>query len=293
MRLYHYTSASLVDSILVSDLSKGHMNTWRDGIISPVVWLTTDPSGEGHGLTNGTETLSDQNMDYSERVNGARPKNRRTHDKMKVRLSFDIPNDEMLQLQRFTEYCDRLPDGKAFAKRTGLSCYIDVTRADPKKIKAMMKTQPTKEKTWWISFLPVAARFISAVELRGAKGQYHPYDFESLVRPAMEELGFFCPSAESLRELQKIVRPLHPLGDAKALVICPKPGLTPTVIVRGNGVDRLYKIETGDAHKGTADADPLLSTWIENYRGELMDVWQRATESYLSYYPEQRALIAA
>lgn len=292
MRLYHYTSASLFDSILVSDLSKGHMSTWNDGIISPVVWLTSDPSGAGHGLTNGAETLSDQNMNYGERVNGVRAKNRFTHDKMKVRLSFDIPDDDMLQLQRFTEYCDLLPDGKAFAKWTGVSCYIDVTTADPKKIKAMMKTQPTKEKTWWISFLPVPARFISAVELHGAKGQYHPYDFESRVRPAIEKLGFFSPSAEALRELQKIVKPLHPLGDAKALVICPKPGLTPTVIIRGDGTDRLYKIETGKGHTGTADA-PLLSAWIENYRGELMDAWERATESYFSYYPEQRKSIAA
>lgn len=283
----------MFDSILVSDLSDGHMNTWHEGFISPVVWLTTDPSGVGHGLTNGTETLSDQNMRYSERLNGERPKNRRTLDKMKVRLTFDIPDDEMLLLQRFTDYCDRLPDGKAFAKWTGVSCYVDVTTADPKKIKAMMKSQPTKEKTWWISFVPVPSRFISAVELRDARGQYLPYNFESLVRPALEDLGFFCPSAEALREMQKIVRPLHPLGDAKALVFCPKPGLTPTVMIRGNGANRLYKFETGGVHTGTADDDPLLSAWIENYRGELMDAFERATESYFSYYPEHRASIAA
>ena len=267
------------------------MNTWHDGIISPVVWFTTDPSGEGHGLTNGTETLSDQTMNYSERASGARPKNRRTHDKMKVRLTCDIPDEEMLLLQRFTDYCDGLSDGKAFAKWTGVSCYIDMTKADPKRVKAMMKSQPTKEKTWWISFMPISARFISAVELRGAKGQYHPYDFEGLARPAIEDLGFFSPSAKALRELQKIVTPLHPLGDAKALVFCPKPGLTPTVMVRGNGTDRLYKIETGRAHKGTADDDPLLTAWIEDYRGELMDAWERATESYFSYYPEHRSSI--
>lgn len=287
MRLYHYTSLPLIESILLADLSKGHMNT-LEGIISPVVWLTTDSRAEGHGMPNGSETLTDRHLDHLEKLQGERPKNRRTHDKMKVRLTFDIPEDEMLQLQRFTEYCDRIPDGKWFAKWTGLSCYIDVALADDKSIKRMMRTQVTKEKTWWISFMPVSARFITAIELRGRDGLYHTYDFEKFVRPAMAEQGFFYPPPEALRELLTIVKHVHPLGDLKPLVICAGPQATPTVAIRGGGTDLWYEIESGRSLTDTVAYEPHLSAWIARFRTELMRAWDHARESYFAYYPEQR-----
>lgn len=287
MRLYHYTSAALVDNILISDLSMGHMNT-REGIIRPVVWLTADPKAEGHGLTNGTETLTEGNKDHIEKVQGKRPKNRRTSDKMKARLTFDIPENEMCQLQRFTEYCDGILDGKLFAKWTGVSCYIDVATADEKRVMAMMKSQPTKEKTWWISFLPISSRFITAVEFRGTDGAYYPYDFEKLVRPALGELGFFSPSPEASRKLLTIVKPLHPLGYTKALVICAGPDATPRAAIRGGGTDLIYEIETGKRLTDAAAYEPQLSEWIATHRAELMDAWAQAKESYYSYYPEHR-----
>jgi hypothetical protein len=207
---------------------------------------------------------------------------------MKVRLTFEIPADEMPQLQRFTDYFDRIPNGKMFAKLTGLSCYINTATADPKRLKTMLKSQPTKEKTWWISFLPVSARFITAVEFRGADGAYHPYDFEKYARPALGELGFFFPSPDAIRELQTIVKPLHPLGYTKALVICIDPDAAPTMGVRDGGADLVYEIETGKSLTGTTAYEPQLSAWIETYRAELMDAWAKAKESYYSYYPEHR-----
>lgn len=288
MRLYHYTSLPLIESILLTDLSKGHMNT-LEGIISPVVWLTTDSRAEGHGMPDGTETLTDSHLDHLEKLQGERPKNRRTHDKMKVRLTVDIPEDEMLQLQRFTDYCERLPNGKWFAKWTGLSCYIDVATADDNAIKKMMRTQATKEKTWWISFMPVSSRFISAIELRGKDRLYHPYDFEKFVRPAMGEQGFFYPSADALRELQAIIRPVHPLGDPKPLVICAGPAATPTVAIRVSGTDFLqYEIESGRSLTDASAYEPNLSAWITRFRTELMEAWKRAEASYFTFYPEQK-----
>lgn len=290
MRLFHYTSAALADAILISDLSRGHMNT-PEGIIGPVVWLTTDPKAEGHGLTNGAETLTDRNIAYLEKVQGKKPKNRKTSDLTKIRLTFDIPEDDMLQLQRFTEYCDAMPNGKGklFAKRTGLSCYVSLVTTEEKRLKAMMKSQPTKEQTWWISFLPVSARFITAVDIRDATtGAYRPYDFEAFGRGAMGELGFFAPSLSALQELGTIVRPLHPLGYTKALTFCPTPDATPTAIIRGGGTDFLYEIEAGKSLTATEAYDPQLSTWVVKYRAELMDAWAQAKESYYSYYPEHR-----
>lgn len=292
MLLYHYTSAALFDAILASGLSKGHMNTWHEGIISPVVWLTTDATGEGHGMTDGTETNSDSAMNFLERLDGERPTNRRTHNKKKIRLAFDISEDDMVQLQLFTDYCASIPDGKRYAKWMGVSCYVDVSTTSAKRIEALMKSQPTKEKTWWISFMPVSAKHIVAVEVRDEKGKYHPYDFEKFVRPAIGDLGFFSPSAEALRELQTIVRPLHPLGDAKALIICPKADFPPLVAIRGGGTDQMYKIETGKSLNDAPAYEPQLSGWVGKYRAELMDVWRQAEASYFNFFPEQRAAVA-
>jgi len=287
MRLYHYTSLPLVEGILLSDLSKGHLNTLR-GIISPVVWLTTDPTAEGHGMPNGTETLTDSHLDHLEKLQGGRPKNRRTHDKMKVRLTLDIPDSDMPQLQRFTDYCEHEPNGKWLAKWTGLSCYIDVATADDATLKSMMRRQATKEKTWWISFLPISAASISAIELRDKDGTYKPYDFEKFVRPAMGEQGFFYPSPDALRELLMIVKHVHPLGDAKPLIICAGPEATPTVAIRGGGTDLWYEIESGRSLTDTSAYEPQLSVWIARFRTELMTAWDHARESYFTFYPDQR-----
>jgi hypothetical protein len=289
MRLYHYTSTALADGILVSDLSHGTMHT-LNGAIGPVVWLTTDPKAEGHGLTHGEGTLSDRQMANKAKLHGEMPKNRRTTDKMKVRLTFDIPDDDMVQLQRFTDYCDGMPDGrgKLFAKWTGLSCYVDMETVDDRRLKAMMKSQPTKEKTWWISFLPVSARFITAVDIRDKSGNYRPYDFEAQGRHAMEKLGFFAPSFSALQELGTIVKPLHPFGYTKALAFCPAPEATPTVTIRDGGTELTYEIETGKSLTATADYEPQLSAWVAKYRAELIAAWEQAKESYYWYYPEHR-----
>lgn len=287
MRLYHYTSAVLADGILLSSLSIGHMN-FMGTIIRPVVWLTSDPKAEGHGLTNGTEKLNESNAAYTEKASGARAKNRSTHNKRKVRLTFDIPSEEMMQLQRFVEYCERTPNGKQFAKRTGLSCYFELNKLTSERLKLLMKSRPTKEKTWWISFLPVSARFITAVEIRDANGVYQPYDFDKLARPALEKLGYFFPSAEALGELQTIVKPLHPLGYTKAHAFCPAPNATPILAIRDGGTQLSYEIEAGKSLTDTAAYEPQLSAWINTYREELMAAWAKAKESYFSYYPEHR-----
>ncbi|MEV4780490.1 hypothetical protein [Burkholderia sp. LMU1-1-1.1] len=291
MRLYHYTSVSLADGILVSDLAHGHLNT-LNGIIGPVVWLTTDPKAEGHGLTHGAETLNDRQMAHQAKLRGEMPKNRSTSDKMRVRLTFDVPEDDMVQLLRFTDYCEGMSDGrgKLFAKWTGLSCYTDMATVDDRRLKAMMKSQPTKEKTWWISFFPVSARFITAVDIRDAKMAYRPYDFEALARHPMEKLGFFAPSFTALQELGAIVKPLHPLGYTKALAFCPAPDATPTVTIRDGGTELSYEIETGKSLTLTADYEPQLSAWVAKYREELSSAWAHAKESYYLFHPEHRKI---
>jgi hypothetical protein len=168
-----------------------------------------------------------------------------------------------------------------------ISCYVDLEAVSEKRLKAMLKTQPTKEKTWWISFVPVSASFITAVDIRDANGIFQPYDFEALGRPAMESLGFFAPSADALHELGTIVKPQHPLGYTKALAFCPAPDATPIVAIRDGGSELMYEIETSKALTATSAYEPQLSTWIEKHRSELHGAWALAKESFYSYYPDQ------
>lgn len=288
MRMYHYTSARMVDGILRSDLSMGHMNT-PDGMLHQVVWLTTDPTAEGHGLTNGSELLSDRSMQYLKSVVGERPKNRQTTDKMKVRLTFDIPDAQMYQLIPFKEYCNSQGYGELFSKLTGLSCYIDTKKfRDKQQVKQAAKKIPTKEHTWWISFASISSSFVTAVELRDHDGNFRPYAFETLARAALEELGFYSPSTEALAELQSIVAPCHSHGYTKGLVICPKPDAQPVVIITGGLTDLLFEIDTGRSLTKPSEFDNALAAWVAKYRGELKGAWEKAVSSYFSFYPEQR-----
>ncbi|MFJ2989932.1 hypothetical protein ACIPF8_18865 [Collimonas sp. NPDC087041] len=286
MRLYHYTAAALADYILISNLSVGHMST-PQGPIRPVVWLTTDPNPEGHGLLTGAEVMTESNRNHVEKMQGQKIKNNKTQDKTKVRLTFDIPDKEMYLLQPFTDYCARFAN-KQFAKWTGVSCYIDAANTDTKRVIELMKTLPTKEKTWWISFMPISASFITAVEFRGNDGAYYPVDFEKNARRAFEDLGFFSPSSEALSELLMIVKPHHPLGYTKALVFCHGPDETPTATISGGATHLEYEIETGRSLTDTTPYEPHLSAWVTKHRTELMVAWEQAKESYYSFYPTHR-----
>lgn len=287
MRFFHYTSADVYDQILASDLSIGHLLT-PYGLMREVVWLTTDPMAEGHGLYDGTQILSDKDIEQIEMVEGNRPRNRATPNKMKIRLTFDIPNEAMIQLLRFTEFCEKLPHGKQFSKRLGLSCYMDISLVDPPKLQELMETRPTKEGSWWISNRPISAQFITAVDVRDSTGKYVKYDFEKLVRPALEELGLFCPSQTALYELQRLITPYHCLGDIKAFVICKDKIAKPVVIISGGDFYLKYDIETGKKIEQIKFYSPDLSAWVIKHRTELLVAWAKAKECYFLYYPHER-----
>lgn len=54
MLLYHFTSAEFLDAIQSEGLTRGEVPLTRSKILNGV-WLTSDPSPEGHGLTDGEE----------------------------------------------------------------------------------------------------------------------------------------------------------------------------------------------------------------------------------------------
>lgn len=67
MILFHHTSVSLAEGILASQLNQGHVTRRSGEPLRDVVWLTTDESHEGHGLTTG-EQLDPVHRSYVEKV---------------------------------------------------------------------------------------------------------------------------------------------------------------------------------------------------------------------------------
>jgi hypothetical protein len=289
MLFYHYTSVSLADTILSSGLKHGHMNS-LEGLIRDVVWLTTDPSPDGHGLLNGREKLTASQVAYMQKVQGGPLRNARTTDKTKIRLTVNLPDDELHILQSYVEYCRTREGGEKFAKVMGLSCYFDVGSIEPKRLKALMKSQRTKEKTWWISFAPIPARYIAAVDYRHSDS-FRPYSFDQVGRAELEEVGLYAPSSQSLEALQSIVPPSHLFEQTKALVICTAPANNPVVLIRGAGTERFFDINECQRIAGPAAADdePRIIEWLRQHRAELLACWERAIDSYYTYYPERRA----
>jgi hypothetical protein len=284
MKLYHYTSVPIAETILSSSLSRGHLRKSDNTIIHDVVWLTSDPSSDGHGLTNGTEKLTSSNVRHLEEVQGAPLRNKMMHNKTAIRLTYNLPEDWQPIIQNFVEY-SKIFEDKYYAKIMGLSCYIDIQKVSDKLLKSMYKNKKTKEKTWWISFIAIPSKFISAVDFK-CGDKYIPYNFELHGRTGMAEVGFIIPSADTISTLRPLLPGLNAFENASARIICPTPEHEPIVHIRGQGTDRIFRINDGKFFAGTAATQNELEAWVLQHKDELMTCWHQAVSSYKEFYPE-------
>jgi hypothetical protein len=285
MKLFHYTAVPLAETILSSSLKHGHMNT-PSGLVRDVVWLTSDPSSEGHGLTTGDEKkLTVSQIRHLEKVQGGPLRNHVMQDKTAIRLTYDLPDDWTVIVQNFVEYCRRTEkDGELFAKATGLSCFMNIETTDQKRLKALVKSVKTKEKTWWISFTPIPSKFIVAVDVKTDKG-YQPYSFEPHGRLGMAKVGLFAPSEATLATLQPLLPGLHQFETAKARLICTAPEQEPMVVIRGTGAEWIFTIRDARLVRGAELKRDALAAWVQQNRDELLDCWAEAVASYYTFYP--------
>lgn len=284
MRFYHYTSASEADGILLSSLCRGHLATPTMEMLKPVVWLTTDPKSEGHGLTNG-DLMSESDARYVERVDGQWPKNLYTTDKTRVRLTYELPSEVCELLIRFTDFCEDYPNGRLFAKSMGISGYVKAEDLDDQEFLQWFKTE-TKESTWWISGKPISTEYVTAVDVKDDIGNFHKYDCEGPIKDALEKQGFMTLTQAATLDIQRVVCAAHPLIFVKPLVFCASPDALPTVIIRGsNHRDMLYEIATGNPLQDASVHDAVVAEWVAKHRTELHTAWERAKESYYFFYP--------
>lgn len=284
MKLYHYTSVPLAEAIMSTALKHGHMNTMR-GIVHNVVWLTSDPTSEGHGLLTGDEkNLTLGEIQHMEAVQGGPLRNTFMQKKTAVRLTYVLPADWTYIVQNYVEYCRGNEGGELFAKTTGLSCFVDITNASDKRLKSLMKTVKTKEQTWWISFTPIPSAFVAAIDIKTDKG-YVPYSFEPYGRRGLEDVGFFCPPPSALQQLQHLLTGLHPFEQANARVLCADPVHEPTVAIRGGGTERILAIRDGRLVRGADQHLVAIQNWVSVHREALLECWSRAEKSYRAFYP--------
>lgn len=288
MKLFHYTSVALAESILSSSISQGHLMQSDGEMLKPVVWLTTEPRSWGHGLTSGDETPSPSEIAHSERVQGGPLRNNRTADKTRIRIAVELDPKTAPDLMSFMEYA-KTHESKAFAKTYGISARYKLAKLTPKNFQRIARHEKTMESTWWLSFSPVPTSAFIEVAI-GEAGRFVPYVFEQHGRPVMRDAGFAIPSPTALESLQQIVPSSHRYELTKAILICGDPTEVPKVSIRGGGAIRTFDVLTADHLKGTDDElTPVLQGWINTHRAELTNCWNDAVELYFVAYPERRA----
>lgn len=284
-KFYHFTSVALAESILSSSISQGHLALPNRPVRYNVVWLTSDPNPWGHGLTTGKERLTQSEIAFSEKIQGAPLKNTVTVDKTRIRIAIELDPQLDPTLISFNAYCKQ-NDAKLEGRLLGLSALERLDELSPKEIHKLMRSAHTKESTWWLKFAPVEPSCFAGVDVNHG-GRYVPYVFEAHGRAEMLACGFAVPSTHALSELANITPPAHRFETTKALVLCTSPRDEPMVCIRGNLKDRVFEIESAAPQSPVDEATPRLQRWIADFRDELRECWQEAVTSYHTYYPQE------
>ena len=288
MKLYHYTSFVGAESILASAITEGHFTMPDDRVIHQVVWMTTDPRVWGHGLPDGKTALNKDQMAYATRVAG-REATPTTKDHTAIRLTLDVPDDSP-GLVNFRKYCTEVASA-IYARSYGLSAIYNLKALPDKELKRVFREAPSKEKTWWLSFRPIPASMITAVEAN-VDGRFVPYDFEQHGRRRILDDGIAIPGPGALASLQQILRPIRPNDLAKALLICQDPAETPYAVIRSARLNpgQLPRVMLTDNSNATPCANPHLAAqlgrWRDQHREELLGCWNQAVERYFAFYPD-------
>ena len=297
MELYHFTSVALSKSILSDSLSKGHLDVPGGGIIDGVVWFTTLPYPEGTGVPMEVKQLTESELAHAKKVQGV-VNSSLSSDKSRIRLSveseslkpIDIASDMPKGLIPFVEFCELMNAPIGWAKTIGLSALHDLpTVTDKKYAELLCDIDSSTEHTWYIHFGPVPAELITSVEFRVGE-DYVPYDLNTHGRESLAEAGIECVNEESIRELEKILKPSHKHDLVHASIFCRGPTEPKHVVIRGSGNASFVEIESQKLvllqTKDQSYPQKEVCSWVANNMDELMQCWERALASYYRYHPK-------
>ncbi|MGE9553623.1 hypothetical protein ACQPT2_21090 [Erwinia amylovora] len=285
---YHFTGVPMLHSILCSQgLNQGYIELFDGQFLRGYPWVTTCPLPYGHGLSNGKESITEKNENFLRRA-GNISKNKAllgTHNKQVIRITID---GEWLKRQdKFISYVKlmrKLNQPKDYAKKIGVAGLIDTSRLNEKKLIRWMKSDKTKEKTWYVfdGVIPVE-QFIS-IDFMVSEHVYVPYNFESHGRKIMENSGFFCVSSSKLQELNKLTSSQFIGGSVFALSTNEEP--EPYVAFRNKNynvavalLSKKFIAKYGCEDKIEKDREVLFS-WVGENEGMLMGLFNASNEMY-------------
>lgn len=153
MILYHFTCWEHLPAILKEGLTRGDVPTSAtEGVTA--VWLTTDETPLGHGLSDGGQ-LPREEVEELYRM-GKVPSPDvivETADKTEIRIAVEI-----------SSLSSRLKKWDKWAKK----------RLDPHWLNTLHQADGEAFETWWLHFGTIPPNKFAAVEVRGPNG-YEPY----------------------------------------------------------------------------------------------------------------------
>ena len=297
MELYHFTSIALSKTILSDCLSRGHLDLPEGGLIDNVVWFTTLPFPEGTGVPLEMKELNESELAHVQRVQGMVNSNL-SSDKSRIRLSVDseslrpitIANNIFNGLISFVEFCEKINAPKNWAKAIGISALHDLNVISREKFNQLLNdNNSSTEDAWYLHFGPVPRELITSVEYRIDKS-YVPYDLNAHGREALAEVGIECVNSESIRELEKILKPSHKYELVHATIFCSNPTARKIVVIRGSGNICLVDIESKKQlmlhAKDPSYPEKEVQNWVANNVDELSRCWELALASYYRFHPE-------
>ena len=284
MNFYHYTSVTLAESILASGLNNGHVWRANGAIESPIVWLTSDQSHEGHGLLTGAEKYGEKERDYAERVTGIRPKNDFVPDKTRIRIKIRLSSSDR-HLSSYVKYCMNNGDGRYWSKLMGLSAWYNLKEIDPTKLPSLIELTYTKEQSWYLYFGTISPCKIIEIEYRTENGMIS-YDFDSHGRAQMIFEGQIPLSITATQHLQGFFKPRFGLDRISAIVQYFFHEKTPILLIRGCGIQFLVDIVQKKVFSETVpnNVSDILD-WTEIYKEELLQCYDLATERFFFFNP--------
>lgn len=296
MKLYHYTSVPLAESIFFSSLRIGQYQTEK-GTILPCVWLTESPAPEGHGLLTG-EQLTEAQVEGL-RNRGESVSNYHTHDKTQLRIQLDSSNLSTFSIDaerrphgliRYVELSKMVGDQDLYRKSMGLSCYCDMATVTDEQLVYLMRNQPTQEESWWLYFGEISSDFFSDVSFMQS-GIATPYSFESHGRSVMESYGLHMVSGSALAELHQILPRLGRFDTPQALAFCRKQDSQPSISFQWD--ESIWDISLDGQYSTTLRFGELpenisqVISWMSSHDVQLQTLWLAAVESYNRFYPDK------
>ncbi|WP_122339463.1 hypothetical protein [Pseudomonas caricapapayae] len=298
MNLNHYTSITQFQMISRTVLRTGKYFSEHHGVL-PAVWFTTSENAEGHGLPDGSE-MSKVEIDIV-KSRGENPKNNFSTNKKSIKIVVDSAQLRPFNKKRpeagglisfldFSKFLGETPEyRRKLAVRGFYTSLPDVNNAE---ILRLSKELNTKEKTWYVYLgedIPVEK--ISRVEGM-SNGTYSEFDFDLHARPALNELGFFPVSEGMYEELAGLWGELPRFQYPVVSCICKSPEDIPSVQFMGRST--AWRISINEpavlpdpGHRAPVNVEEFVKV-VESHHSELMQLWEEASESYYTFYPENR-----